>query len=87
MYAFNSAAIFYPGHPYIESTTVLSDTCTVLHGPEATMRYYGAEPAPTVASHAQRLKFLLSSAFAEETVLLVGSKSKLLLKGVLGCTR
>ena len=26
MYAFNSAAIFYPGHPYIESTTVLSDT-------------------------------------------------------------
>ena len=25
MYAFNSAAIFYPGHPYIESTTVLSD--------------------------------------------------------------
>ena len=38
------------------------------------MRYYGAEPAPTVASHAQQL--LLSSAFAEETVLLVGSKSK-----------
>ena len=64
-----------------------SYTCTVLHGPEATTRYYGAEPAPTVASHAQRLKFLLSSAFAEETVLLVGSKSKLLLKGVLGCTR
>ena len=26
MYAFNSAAIFLPGHPYIESTTVLSDT-------------------------------------------------------------
>ena len=26
------------------------------------MRYYGAEPAPTVASHAQQLKFLLSSA-------------------------
>ena len=26
MYAFNLAAIFYPGHPYIESTTVLSDT-------------------------------------------------------------
>ena len=26
MYAFNSAAIFSPGHPYIESTTVLSDT-------------------------------------------------------------
>ena len=26
MCAFNSAAIFYPGHPYIESTTVLSDT-------------------------------------------------------------
>ena len=51
-----------------------SYTCTVLHGPEATMRYYGAEPAPTVASHAQQLKFLLSSAFAEETVLLVGSK-------------
>ena len=25
MYTFNSAAIFYPGHPYIESTTVLSD--------------------------------------------------------------
>ena len=25
MYAFNSAAIFLPGHPYIESTTVLSD--------------------------------------------------------------
>ena len=25
MYAFNSAAIFSPGHPYIESTTVLSD--------------------------------------------------------------
>ena len=25
MCAFNSAAIFYPGHPYIESTTVLSD--------------------------------------------------------------
>ena len=25
MYAFNLAAIFYPGHPYIESTTVLSD--------------------------------------------------------------
>ena len=25
MYAFNSAAIFFPGHPYIESTTVLSD--------------------------------------------------------------
>ena len=25
MYAFNSAAIFPPGHPYIESTTVLSD--------------------------------------------------------------
>ena len=24
MYAFNSAAIFYPGHPYIESTAVLS---------------------------------------------------------------
>ena len=53
-----------------------SYTCTVFHGPEATMRYYGAEPAPTVASHAQQLKFLLSSAFAEETVLLVGSKSK-----------
>ena len=29
MYAFNSAAIFYPGHPYIESTTVLSDTPSV----------------------------------------------------------
>ena len=27
MYAFNLAAIFYPGRPYIESTTVLSDTC------------------------------------------------------------
>ena len=26
MYAFNSGAIFSPGHPYIESTTVLSDT-------------------------------------------------------------
>ena len=67
-----------------------SYTCTVLHGPEATTRYYGAEPAPTVASHAQQLNFLLSSTFAEETVLLVGSKSKkasLLLKGVLGCTR
>ena len=25
MYAFNSAAIFSPGHPYIESTNVLSD--------------------------------------------------------------
>ena len=25
MYAFNLAAIFSPGHPYIESTTVLSD--------------------------------------------------------------
>ena len=25
MYTFNSAAIFPPGHPYIESTTVLSD--------------------------------------------------------------
>ena len=25
MYAFNLAAIFYPGHPYIESTTILSD--------------------------------------------------------------
>ena len=25
MYAFNTAAIFPPGHPYIESTTVLSD--------------------------------------------------------------
>ena len=25
MYTFNSAAIFLPGHPYIESTTVLSD--------------------------------------------------------------
>ena len=54
------------------------------------MRYYGAEPAPTVASHAQQLKFLFSSAFAEETVLLVGSKSK---KGLavterrIGCTR
>ena len=31
MYAFNSAAIFYPGHPYIESTTVLSDTYAVSH--------------------------------------------------------
>ena len=31
MYAFNSAAIFYPGHPYIESTTVLSDA----HGTES----------------------------------------------------
>ena len=29
MYAFNSAAIFYPGHPYIESTTVLSDRYVV----------------------------------------------------------
>ena len=38
-----------------------SYTCTVLHGPEATTRYYGAEPAPTVASHAQQLNFLLSS--------------------------
>ena len=28
MYAFNSAAIFLPGHPYIESTTVLSDKQT-----------------------------------------------------------
>ena len=28
MYAFNSAAIFLPGHPYIESTTVLSDNYT-----------------------------------------------------------
>ena len=53
-----------------------SYTYTVLHGPEATMRYYRAEPAPTVASHAQQLKFLISSAFAEETVLLVGSRSK-----------
>ena len=26
MYTFNSAAIFFPGHPYIESTTVLSDS-------------------------------------------------------------
>ena len=26
MYAFNLAAIFLPGHPYIESTTVLSDS-------------------------------------------------------------
>ena len=25
MVAFNSAAIFLPGHPYIESTTVISD--------------------------------------------------------------
>ena len=25
MYAFNSAAMFYPGNPYIEGTTVLSD--------------------------------------------------------------
>ena len=30
MYAFNSAAIFLPGHPYIESTTVLSDTVRLL---------------------------------------------------------
>ena len=29
MYAFNSAAIFLPGHPYIESTTVLSDYQTL----------------------------------------------------------
>ena len=26
MYTFNTAAIFFLGHPYIESTTVLSDT-------------------------------------------------------------
>ena len=25
------AAIFFPGHPYIESTTVLSDSNTKLH--------------------------------------------------------
>ena len=31
MYAFNSAAIFFPGHPYIESTTVLSDTSSKKH--------------------------------------------------------
>ena len=41
-----------------------SYTCTVLHGPEATTRYYGAKPAPTVASRAQQLDSLLSSAFA-----------------------
>ena len=29
MYAFNSAAIFSPGHPYIESTTVLSDYAVI----------------------------------------------------------
>ena len=29
--AFNSAAIFLPGHPYIESTTVLSDTTFLPH--------------------------------------------------------
>ena len=29
MYAFNSAAIFLPGHPYIESTTILSDIIEV----------------------------------------------------------
>ena len=33
MYAFNSAAIFLPGHPYIESTTVLSDTATSIAAP------------------------------------------------------
>ena len=26
MYTFNTGAIFSPGHPYIESTTVLSDS-------------------------------------------------------------
>ena len=57
-------------------TSIQHSKSYVLHGPEATTRYYGAEPAPTVASHAQQLKFLLSSAFTEETVLLVGSKSK-----------
>ena len=31
MYAFNSAAIFPPGHPYIESTTVLSDNHQNFH--------------------------------------------------------
>ena len=31
MYAFNSAAISPSGHPYIESTTVLSDTTTPQH--------------------------------------------------------
>ena len=31
MYVFNSAAIFLPGHPYIESTTVLSDIVYVKH--------------------------------------------------------
>ena len=34
MYAFNSAAIFSPGHPYIESTTVLSDNYTFMGDPE-----------------------------------------------------
>ena len=31
MHAFNSAAIFSPGHPYIESTTILSDNVSVMH--------------------------------------------------------
>ena len=31
MYAFNSAAIFSPGHPYIESTTVLSDSKSIIN--------------------------------------------------------
>ena len=40
MHAFNSAAIFLPGHPYIESTTVLSDTPNKLvHGPKVMMWY------------------------------------------------
>ena len=31
MYAFSSAAIFSPGHPYIESTTVLSDNSNIIY--------------------------------------------------------
>ena len=48
MYAFNSAAIFLPGHPYIESTTVLSDMpvheknyiMLSLHAHNSTASYY-----------------------------------------------
>ena len=44
MYAFNSAAIFLPGHPYIESTTVLSDKNKNIF--EKMSEYVGFSPPP-----------------------------------------
>ena len=52
MYAFNSAAIFLPGHPYIESTTVLSDKAVITYEVQLIMKSTKVQTSPIYRSHA-----------------------------------